>query len=246
MAIVNRLLNRIAIFKGRPAGITKERHEALVNLCRVLGVNFGDLNLLNQALMHRSYVHDVDMQRGESNERMEFLGDAVLGLLVNEHLYARFTERQEGRLTKIKSLIVSETCFAFFPELALRISRMTTGSAFFWLNAMMSLTLSGSASWNGARRGVSLWNFSQSFALNTIPRVTPTIIAREIAMRLFPIRPSSCSSRPLIKTTMEPPAKAKRSPIRVLTTGETLSPAMNPMSRPRQHPPITNHLRPAI
>ena len=68
----------------------------------------GDLHLLNQALMHRSYVHDADLTRGESNERMEFLGDAVLGLVVNEHLYSRFEKRQEGRLTKIKSLIVSE------------------------------------------------------------------------------------------------------------------------------------------
>ncbi len=112
MAMVKRLLNRIAAFRGRAAGLTKDRRLALSELCRVLDVSFSDLNLLNQALMHRSYVHDVDMDRGESNERMEFLGDAVLGLLVNEHLYARFTKRQEGRLTKIKSLVVSETVLA--------------------------------------------------------------------------------------------------------------------------------------
>lgn len=110
--MVKRLLNRIATFRGRAAGLTKDRRLALSELCRVLDVSFRDLNLLNQALMHRSYVHDVDMDRGESSERMEFLGDAVLGLLVNEHLYARFTERQEGRLTKIKSLVVSETVLA--------------------------------------------------------------------------------------------------------------------------------------
>ncbi len=112
MAMVKNLLNRISTFRGRAAGLTKERCLALSELCSVLDVSFRDLNLLNQALMHRSYVHDVDMERGESNERMEFLGDAVLGLLVNEHLYARFTKRQEGRLTKIKSLVVSETILA--------------------------------------------------------------------------------------------------------------------------------------
>ncbi len=112
MAMVKKLLNRISTFRGRAAGLTKERRLALSELCSVLDVSFRDLNLLNQALMHRSYVHDVDMERGESNERMEFLGDAVLGLLVNEHLYARFTKRQEGRLTKIKSLVVSETVLA--------------------------------------------------------------------------------------------------------------------------------------
>lgn len=110
--MVRKLLNRIPTFRGRASGLTKERRLALSELCSVLDVSFRDLNLLNQALMHRSYVHDVDMERGESNERMEFLGDAVLGLLVNEHLYARFTKRQEGRLTKIKSLVVSETVLA--------------------------------------------------------------------------------------------------------------------------------------
>ncbi len=112
MAMIKRLLNRIGASRGRATGLTKERRLALSELCGVLDVSFRDLNLLNQAMMHRSYVHDVDMDRGESNERMEFLGDAVLGLLVNEHLYARFTERQEGRLTKIKSLVVSETILA--------------------------------------------------------------------------------------------------------------------------------------
>jgi ribonuclease-3 len=110
--MVNRLLNRITAFRGETTELDKRRREALKKLCRALGVRFHDLNLLNQALMHRSYVHDVEMDRGESNERMEFLGDAVLGLLVNEHLYARFTTRQEGRLTKIKSLVVSETVLA--------------------------------------------------------------------------------------------------------------------------------------
>jgi ribonuclease-3 len=112
MAMVKRLFNRIARFGGRSPGMSRERVRALADLCGILGVGFRDIGLLNQALMHRSYVHDVDMDRGESNERMEFLGDAVLGLLVNEHLYARFTKRQEGRLTKIKSLVVSETVLA--------------------------------------------------------------------------------------------------------------------------------------
>jgi ribonuclease-3 len=74
-----------------------------------LGVRIHSLELLNQALMHRSYVYEMEMSRAQSNERMEFLGDAILGLLVNEHLYATYASRQEGRLTKIKSLLVSET-----------------------------------------------------------------------------------------------------------------------------------------
>jgi ribonuclease-3 len=108
MAMANRFFDRVTNRVVCPPDLTRERWKTLRDLCRVVGVRFRDVRLLNQALMHRSYVHDVDMDRGESNERMEFLGDAVLGLLVNEHLYGRFASRQEGRLTKIKSLVVSE------------------------------------------------------------------------------------------------------------------------------------------
>jgi ribonuclease-3 len=114
--MVNRLLRRFAAAQAHAAGLSKKRRRALLRLCGILDVRFRDLTLLNQALRHRSYVHDVDMDRGESNERMEFLGDAVLGLLVNEHLYARFEKRQEGRLTKIKSLVVSETVLSMRAE----------------------------------------------------------------------------------------------------------------------------------
>jgi len=106
-------------FRQRTGGLDAERVTRLRELCRILGVRFRDLRLLNQALKHRSYVHEKNMERGESNERMEFLGDAVLGLLVNAHLYNRFSSRQEGKLTKIKSLVVSE---AVLSETAERLS----------------------------------------------------------------------------------------------------------------------------
>ncbi len=107
MADISRLVSRLSGKLSR-GGLEKGRRSELITLCRRLGVRISDLRLLDQALMHRSYVHDADMSRGESNERMEFLGDAVLGLIVNEHLYSTYAKRQEGRLTKIKSLIVSE------------------------------------------------------------------------------------------------------------------------------------------
>jgi ribonuclease III len=109
MAITDRVLSRLAaLTRGGAPGPDEKRRKALLKLCRVLGVRFKDLRLLNQALMHRSYSYEADLSRHESNERMEFLGDSVLGLLVNEHLYARYTKREEGRLTKIKSMLVSE------------------------------------------------------------------------------------------------------------------------------------------
>ncbi len=107
MTRIQSLFGRLRVIdKG---GIEKQRVQELLALCRSLGVRISNLTLLNQALMHRSYVYEMEMGRAQSNERMEFLGDAILGLVVNEHLYATYANRQEGRLTKIKSLLVSET-----------------------------------------------------------------------------------------------------------------------------------------
>lgn len=72
-----------------------------------LGHSFADLELLRTALTHRSHVYRAGQERLQSNERLEFLGDSILGLIVNEHLFRSFPERSEGELTKIKSLVVS-------------------------------------------------------------------------------------------------------------------------------------------
>ena len=72
-----------------------------------LGHEFENQDLLSTALTHRSHVYRSGQERLKSNERLEFLGDSVLGLVVNEYLYQSFPERSEGELTKIKSLIVS-------------------------------------------------------------------------------------------------------------------------------------------
>ncbi len=83
---------------------------------RLLGHHFADPDLLEQALTHAS----VAESRLLSNERLEFLGDAVLGLVVCEHLYNRFTDLLEGDLTKIKSTVVSRrTCADIAEELGL-------------------------------------------------------------------------------------------------------------------------------
>jgi ribonuclease-3 len=74
---------------------------------KALGYQFKNADLLKEALTHASSADN----RLQSNERMEFLGDAVLDLVVCEALYLRFPEYQEGELTKIKSAVVSrKTC----------------------------------------------------------------------------------------------------------------------------------------
>jgi len=83
-----------------------------------LGYRFNDTQLLRQALTHRSHVHVTGLLRIQSNERLEFLGDAVLGMVVNEFLYHRFPGKEEGDLTKIKSLLV---CGATLAKVAERL-----------------------------------------------------------------------------------------------------------------------------
>ena len=81
-------------------------HRNLDRLEAVLHHRFQDRDLLLRALVHRSYRGGTS-DPGESNERMEFLGDSVLSLAVNDYLYRRYPGRSEGDLTKMKSVIVS-------------------------------------------------------------------------------------------------------------------------------------------
>jgi ribonuclease-3 len=78
----------------------------LASLESKLGYQFARQQLLENALLHRSHIHVTGNHRIESNERLEFLGDAVLGLVVNEHLFAHYPDESEGDLTKMKSLLV--------------------------------------------------------------------------------------------------------------------------------------------
>jgi len=95
------------LFTGSRRGPSGQRVRQLRKMQRLMGVRFTDLSLLEQALTHRSYSHVTSQTRNESNERMEFLGDSVLGLAVAQFLYLRFPDRTEGALSKMKSLLVS-------------------------------------------------------------------------------------------------------------------------------------------
>jgi ribonuclease III len=81
------------------------------------GVRFKDTATLEQALTHRSFLGCNGGDPCRSNERLEFLGDAVLELVVIEHLYRTFPLDREGELTKKKSLLVSKSVLAHRAEL---------------------------------------------------------------------------------------------------------------------------------
>jgi ribonuclease-3 len=79
-----------------------------------LGHTFGDWSLLHQALSHRSWCAERD--GSASNERLEFLGDAVLGLVVAEHCYATYPGFAEGQLAKVRSAVVNARVLARVAE----------------------------------------------------------------------------------------------------------------------------------
>ena len=88
-----------------------ELHQANA-LCRHIHYQFQDINLLIHALKHRSYLAISNESRLKSNERLELLGDAVLGLVVTDYLYQKFPNQEEGELTAAKSLVVSRDILA--------------------------------------------------------------------------------------------------------------------------------------
>lgn len=73
----------------------------------IVGYSPGDVFLYEKALVHKSAVHDSSTKYKESNERLEFLGDAILGAIVADYLYQMYPEGDEGFLTKMRSKIVS-------------------------------------------------------------------------------------------------------------------------------------------
>ena len=78
----------------------------------VLGTEFRDAGLLRLALVHSSYLNENPGEYPESNERLEFLGDAVLGVVVAEKLYAANPGWPEGRLTQARAALVQEATLA--------------------------------------------------------------------------------------------------------------------------------------
>lgn len=91
--------------------ITSERKKELERFCKPLGLSFHDISLLELAFHHRSYSNENEEHRHLNNERLEFLGDSVLGLAAASHLFETM-KNPEGDLAKIKSVVVSEKTLA--------------------------------------------------------------------------------------------------------------------------------------
>ncbi len=97
----------------------KNRLRQINKLQSILKIKFRNKSLLNRALTHRSHLNEAG-PGARDNERLEYLGDSVLALVVNEYLFKRFEKYPEGDLAKIKSAVVSEaTLFKVARELNL-------------------------------------------------------------------------------------------------------------------------------
>ena len=77
-----------------------------------IGYRFGNISLLQNALTHSSYANERYHNSLMSNERMEFLGDSILGMVVAEYLYNNFPDRPEGELTRMRADMVCELALA--------------------------------------------------------------------------------------------------------------------------------------
>jgi ribonuclease-3 len=88
--------------------ITDERKEMLAELEQKIGYSFHKKYILNRAMTHSSYANQYGLSYIEHNERMEFLGDSVLSLVISEFIYKKYRNKPEGKLTRIRANIVCE------------------------------------------------------------------------------------------------------------------------------------------
>ncbi len=82
------------------------------NFEKNIGYSFKNKQLLSHALSHTSYINEQKRQKHESNERLEFLGDAIVDMVVSDYLYKNYETELEGVLTKWRASVVCEASFA--------------------------------------------------------------------------------------------------------------------------------------
>src|SRR5881227_322138 len=127
--LTSRLRSRFYDDEVMPQELTTSHEAEILEECqKSIGYQFRQPELLRAALTHASGADT----RLASNERLEFLGDSILGLVVCEQLYERFPDYQEGDLTKIKSAVVSRRACA-------RISRELNLGDYLFLGKGMHL-----------------------------------------------------------------------------------------------------------
>lgn len=97
-------------FEIKEFGLFSEEEKS--QLLKALGVEIKNFALFEQALIHRSYIQVLADVKSHSNERLEFLGDSVLGMIISEYLFLKNPNLEEGELTKMRSWLVNKKTLA--------------------------------------------------------------------------------------------------------------------------------------
>ena len=109
----------------RAPQITEKREGELLCFTKEHGLSFSDLRFLNLAFTHTSYANESKVHV-DDNEKLEFLGDSVLGMITAEYLFSSFKDLHEGEFSKIKAIVVSEDSLS---EVAMDIDEETLKKA---------------------------------------------------------------------------------------------------------------------
>ena len=96
--------------------MVKDFRERFQHKMTELNLQYNNVELYQQAFSHSSFINDFNMNRLEHNERLEFLGDAVLELTVSRYLFDKYPELPEGNLTKMRATIVCEPSLVIFAK----------------------------------------------------------------------------------------------------------------------------------
>lgn len=89
-----------------------DRKKDLKEFEGIIDIKFNNRDLLDSALTHSSYANQFSLGYNRHNERLEFLGDSVLSIIVSEHLYKKYRNKHEGKLTRIRAAVVCEQSLA--------------------------------------------------------------------------------------------------------------------------------------
>lgn len=92
--------------------LSKKRKAELDEFLNTINLSIDNYDLLDNALTHSSYTFENKLPSIENNERLEFLGDAVLKLVASDYLHERFMDYSEGELTKIRAILISDNALA--------------------------------------------------------------------------------------------------------------------------------------
>lgn len=87
--------------------MNRQNEEIIANMQKITGWKFSDPELILTAVTHSSYVKG-ESKAAKDNERLEFLGDSILGICVSEWIYKTYSKAREGKMTRVRSLVVSE------------------------------------------------------------------------------------------------------------------------------------------